>query len=150
MSDQARNERRAEATTQSEMDTKERLVRLEAGSKYTIVEVERVRDRVHELVETLAPLVLLAEEAKETRDMMTKNLEKIMGKIDPIPVDHAKLAITVAAHVEQCTRDKAQTTEAITELKKTVEVISKTVWKAMGAATAFWLVITIAIAIWKR
>lgn len=147
MSDYGTNERRHDATARSEADTRERLIRVETNletlTTTTTEEVGRVRERVHELVEKLTPLVLLAGEAKEERDRMSAKIDRINDKLDPAATSQATLATTLAMHMGQCAIDKAAFADAIDRLKRTV-------WMASGGLSALWLALTVGIAFFKR
>lgn len=141
MSDRA-NEQWA-GRTESERDTRDRLIRVEAVVENVTREVVSVRERVHTIADKQGALVLLAEEAKDDRDSLGAKLDRLDGKIDPLAVTQAQLATSYAMHTTQCAADKAG-------YEASIKKLSETVWRAMGGATVFWLVVTALIAFWKQ
>lgn len=136
LSDRAMNERRMDN------EVRERLVRVETNGIAASTELSKVRDRVHTIADTQGALMLLAEDAKSDRDDMSRKIDKLDQKIDPLTVTQAQLATAFAMHSTQCAADK-------TEYAAAIKGLQRTVWTACGGVSVLWLGVTVVLALLK-
>ena len=135
-------------------DMRERQAVAEAQLKAATERLGVVGDRLHKVENSATALVLLAEEAKEDRDALGHKIDAISEKIDPMMVAVAQGATTTAMHIAQCADLNKQQDTRHTENQARFGRIERTIWMAVGGASALSSMITIAVAIgiamWKH
>lgn len=127
---------------QNDRDLRERLVRVEAATD----ELPAVRQRVHDIAESVHMLVASSEDAEKHRQDANDDRKEIGRKVDELmhlaqssALATATTTQTMLSHITQCDIDKKAVRDDLakqnSDLSSRLGKVEQKVWIAMGAVT---------------